>query len=102
MSNDKRKVGVRLLTLSGCNHCNLLKNGLDAEGITYTNIDADVYSAFADQVEFKFQTKLYPIVFLEVEENVITLLSETNLELSDEIRTFNSIPELIGIIKSYI
>jgi glutaredoxin len=104
MSNDKREVGgkVRVLTLSDCDYCSWLKSELDIEGITYTNIDANTFSDFANMVEDKFQTKYYPIVFIDIGDKVITILSETKLETSETLRTFNTIPELVGIIKSYI
>lgn len=102
MSNDKREVGVRLLTLSDCDYCMWLKSELDAEGIAYDNIDANKFSDFADQIEDKFKTQYYPIVFLDLGEKVITIVSETELETSDTLLTFDTIPELVGIIKKYI
>jgi len=101
MSN-KSKVGVRLLTLSDCDLCIWLKSELDKEGIAYDNIDAYKFSDFADQVEDKFKTEHYPIVFLDLGDKVITIVSETKLETSETLRTFNTIPELTSIIKSYI
>lgn len=101
MSN-KEKVGVRLLTLSDCAYCNWLKSELDAEGIAYDNIDADKFSDFADQVEQKFKTESYPIVFIDLGPKVITIIPETELETSDTLLTFDTIPQLVGIIKKYI
>ena len=101
MSN-KEKVGVRLLTLSDCAYCNWLKSELDAEGIAYDNIDADKFSDFADQVEQKFKTDTYPIVFIDLGPKVITIIPETELETSDTLLTFDTIPQLVGIIKKYI
>lgn len=102
MSN-KREVGViRLLTLSDCDYCMWLKSELDELGITYVNIDANKFSDFADDIEQKFKTESYPIVFIDLGVKVITIVSETELEPSDTLRTFDTIPELIGIIKQYI
>lgn len=101
MSN-KREVGIRLMTLSDCDLCIWLKSELDAEGIAYDNIDAYQFSDFADQVEEKFKTEHYPIVFIDLGDKVITILSETKLETSETLRTFDTIPELVGIIKQYI
>ena len=101
MSNES-KVGIRLLTLSDCDYCIWLKSELDGCGIAYDNIDADQFSDFADQVEEKFKTDKYPIVFVDLGPSVITIVSETSLDTSDKLRTFDTIPELIGIIKSYI
>ena len=102
MSNENEKVGIRLLTLSGCDYCDWLKSELDGRGITYDNIDADQFSDFADKVEDKFQTEAYPIVFIESNNDVITIVPETKLETSDTLRTFDTIPELVNIIKKYI
>jgi len=101
MSN-KNEVGIRLLTLSDCDYCTWLKSELDAEGITYDNIDANQFSDFSSAVENKFKTDSYPIVFIDLGFNLVTIVPETELETSDTLRTFGSIPELIGIIKQYI
>jgi len=95
-------IGIRLLTLSDCDYCMWLKSELDGEGISYENIDADEFSDFADSVEYKFKTDKYPIVFIEKENEITAIVPETELETSKTLRTFNTIPELIGIIKSYI
>ena len=104
MSNDEREVRVRVnvLTLSDCDYCNLLKSELDKEGIAYNNIDAYQFPDFAQSIEDKFKTKYYPIVFIDHDNLITTLVSETDLETTNILRTFNTMPELIGIIKSYI
>jgi glutaredoxin len=104
MSNDgmNGEVGVRILTLSDCDYCIWLKNELDANEISYTNIDAEVFSDFSDEIENKLKTDTYPMVFIDLGPNVIALVGETDLETNETLRTFDSIPELIGIIKSYI
>ena len=99
---SKRELGVRLLTLSDCDYCNWLKSELDAEGISYDNIDANKFSDFADQVEQKFKTEAYPIVFIDIGVKIITIVPETELETSDTLLTFDTIPQLVGIIKKYI
>lgn len=96
------EVGVRIVTLSDCDYCKWLKSELDAHRISYINIDADKFSDIADELENKFGTQYYPMVFVNVGSKAIAILSETNLETSDTLRTFDTIPELIGIIKSYI
>lgn len=102
MSNEREKVGIRLLTLSDCDYCDWLKSELDAEGIIYNDINAYAFSEFADQIEEKFKTESYPIVFIETKDNVTVIVSETKLETSETLRTFNTIPELVGMIKKYI
>jgi len=99
---EKEEVGVRLLTLRDCDYCSWLKSELDGKGITYTNIDADEHNDFSTAVEQKFKTDLYPIVFIDLGKKVITIVGETKLETSDTLRTFDTIPHLVGIIKQYI
>jgi len=101
MSN-KREVGVRLLTLSDCDYCKWLKSELDAEGIAYDNIDANKFSDFSDQIENKFKTETYPIVFIDLGVKIITIVPKTELETSDTLLTFDTIPQLVSIIKRYI
>ena len=98
----KEEVGVRLLTLSDCDYCNWLKSELDEEGIIYTNINANEYDDFPTAIEQKFKTDTYPIVFIDLGLTVITIVGETSLETSNTIRTFDTIPQLVGIIKQYI
>ena len=98
----KEEVGVRLLILSDCDYCNWLKSELDEEGIIYTNIDANEYDDFSTAIEQKFKTDTYPIVFIDLGLTVITIVGETSLETSNTLRTFDTIPQLVGIIKQYI
>lgn len=102
MSNNKREVGVRLLTLRDCDYCTWLKSELDGCGIAYTNIDANEFIDFANEIEDKFKTEYYPIVFIDLGEQVVTIVAETKLEISETLRTFTTIPELVGMIKKYI
>lgn len=98
----KEEVGVRLLTLSDCDYCNWLKSELDEEGIIYTNINANEYDDFSTAIEQKFKTDTYPLVFIDLGLTVITIVGETSLETSNTLRTFDTIPQLVGIIKQYI
>ena len=104
MSNDgmNGEVGVRIVTLSDCDYCMWLKSELDGCGINYTNIDAEMFNDFSDEIENRLKTEIYPMVFIDLGSNVIALVGETSLETNETLRTFNTIPELIGIIKSYI
>ena len=96
------EVGVRILTLSDCDYCSWLKSELDSQGISYADIDADKFSEFSESIEEKFKTISYPIVFIELGPKVVTIVPETDLDTSETLRTFDTIPELVGIIKSYI
>ena len=104
MSNDgmNGEVGVRIVTLSDCDYCRWLKSELDANEISYTNIDAELFSDFSDAIEDRLKTDTYPMVFIDLGPNVIALVGETSLETNETLRTFDTIPHLVGIIKSYI
>jgi glutaredoxin len=104
MSNDEMngEVGVRIVTLSDCDYCNWLKSELDGCGINYTNIDAEIFNDFSDEIEDRLKTETYPMVFIDLGPNVIALVGETSLETNETLRTFDTIPHLVGIIKSYI
>mgnify|MGYP003335310250 CR=1 FL=1 len=104
MINDgmNGEVGIRLLTLKDCDYCKWLKSELDGQGISYVDIDADENSDFSDNIENKLKTNSYPIVFIEIKSRIISIVPETDLATNEILRTFDSIPELIGIIKSYI
>lgn len=93
---------IRILTLEYCDACNWLKSELGSEKIEYVNIDAEQNSEFADSIEEKFKTKHYPIIFLESDKNVITILPETELEPSPTLITFTTIPQAINLIKKHI
>jgi glutaredoxin len=104
MSNEGRneEVGVRILTLSDCDYCIWLKSELNSCRINYIDIDAEQFSDFSDSIEDKFKTDTYPIVFIDLGPKVVTIVPETSLDTSETLRTFDTIPHLVGIIKSYI
>jgi glutaredoxin len=96
------EVGVRVLTLSDCDYCIWLKSELDSCGIAYVDIDANKFDDFSDKVEQEYKTNRYPIVFIETKQDTIIILGETELATTDKLRTFDTIPELVSIIKKYI
>lgn len=101
--SSKRELGViKLVTLSDCDYCIWLKSELDEQGIIYTNINAYDNPKLADEIESKYKTESYPIIFIDLGVKVITIVPETKLETSDTLLTFDTIPQLIGIIKRYI
>jgi len=93
---------IRILTLEYCDACNWLKSELKNEKIEFVNIDADQNSDLANSVEEKFKTEHYPIIFLESDKDIITILPETKLEPSPILHTFTTIPQAIELIKKYI
>ncbi len=96
------EVGVRLLTLSDCDYCIWLKSELDSCGISYVDIDVNKFDEFSTSVEKEYKTDTYPIVFIETGNNVVVIVSETELDTTDKLRTFDTIPHLVTIIKKYI
>jgi len=96
------EVGVRVLTLSDCDYCIWLKSELDSCGIAYVDIDANKFNDFSDKVEQEYKTNRYPIVFIETKQDTIVILGETELATTDKLRTFDTIPELVSMIKKYI
>ena len=96
------EVGVRVLTLSDCDYCMWLKSELDSCGIAYVDIDANKFDDFSNKVEQEYKTNRYPIVFIETKQDTIIILGETELATTDKLRTFDTIPELVSMIKKYI
>jgi glutaredoxin len=96
------EVGVRVLTLSDCDYCMWLKSELDSCGIAYVDIDANKFDDFSNKVEQEYKTNRYPIVFIETKQDTIVILGETELATTDKLRTFDTIPELVSMIKKYI
>lgn len=93
---------IRILTLEYCDACNWLKSELRNKKIEFVNIDAEQNSEFANDIEKNFKTEHYPIIFLEGEKDVITILPETKLDTSSILHTFITIPEAIELIKKHI
>jgi glutaredoxin len=96
------EVGVRVLTLSDCDYCIWLKSELDSCGIAYVDIDANKFDDFSNKVEQEYKTNRYPIVFIETKQDTIIILGETELATTDKLHTFDTIPELVSMIKKYI
>jgi glutaredoxin len=96
------EVGVRVLTLSDCDYCIWLKSELDSCGIAYVDIDANKFDEFSTKVEKEYKTDTYPIVFIETGKDTIVIVGETELDTTDKLRTFDTIPHLVNIIKKYI
>jgi glutaredoxin len=93
---------IRILTLSYCDVCKWLKSELSKEGLEYKEIDVEMFDSFASDIEKKFKTEHYPIIFLENDQNIITILPATELEPSPILHTFDTIPQAIQLIKQHI
>lgn len=82
-----------ILTLEGCKYCEHLKEKLNELNIPYINIDAIQNSELADKLEQYYGCDSYPMIILNKPYNIIWL-SKTVMELSSNIRVFNTIEEL--------
>jgi len=58
---------IKVVLLSGCHWCALLKGALESHNITYETIDADKESTLADQLEDLLNTTYYPIVLIDTD-----------------------------------
>lgn len=67
---------LRIYSLSYCEHCVKLKRILKEEGIEFEDIDADVDYDESTQLESILETNAYPIVEMEMYDNVIYYVSE--------------------------
>ena len=72
------------------------------EGLEYKEIDVEMFDSFASDIEKKFKTEHYPIIFLENDQNVITILPATELEPSPILHIFDNVPQAIQLIKKHI
>lgn len=101
MRGGKEEMRVKILTIEGCDYCTWLKSELDAEHIPYIDINANKEYKLADKMEMTYKTDRYPMVIVPYKGTNIIILSETSLATSDTLRTFDTIPHLVGIIKQY-
>lgn len=90
---------IKILTLSWCEKCEMLKKQLSIERIKYENVDAEINGKFADSIEDKYMTESYPIILLEDGTKVTVLLNETRLENAKDVIIFDTVEEAIELIK---
>ena len=95
-------MNIRVLTLSWCEKCKELKDRMKSEGIRYEEMDAGINGKYADDVEDKFLVRMYPIIFINLEDRDVVLVKETRLETGENLRTFDTVDDAIEIIKQYI
>jgi glutaredoxin len=89
---------MEIFTLSGCDYCKSLEQGLKLLGITYNNINVTNNDFLADKLEETYQCESYPMIILKGPLNKIWL-PESSLLPSPQIRIYNSIPQLLEQIK---
>lgn len=93
---------ITLYTLPYCNYCQALKKALTHMSIPFKDIDVDTQYYIGDQLEQQFQTESYPIIYCKkTEKEYIYILSQTNLEVLNNIRIFNTIDEALELLLTY-
>jgi glutaredoxin len=98
MDSERGENVITLYTLKTCDKCKQLKDGLDKNGINYNNIYMEDYGMLADRIEKLYRCEKYPMVIYA--ENI--WLPESSSLPSTNIAIYNTIPELIKMIKSKI
>ena len=100
---EKRGVGeITLYTLPYCKYCQALKQALKHLKISFKDVDVDTHYYIGDALEQQLQTESYPIIYCKkTEKEYIYILSQTNLEVLDNIRIFNTIDEALELLLTY-
>jgi len=103
MGIEKKGEGeITVYSLPYCQYCNLLKDTLDKLDIPYTDINIDLNPLIGDHLEDTLKTESYPIIYFKKREGeYIYILSETNLEILNGVRIFNTIDEALEILLQY-
>jgi glutaredoxin len=99
----KKGVGeITLYTLPYCNYCQALKQALKQLNVPFKDIDVDTQYYIGDALEQQLQTESYPIIYCrKTEQEYIYILSQTNLEVLNNIRIFNTIDEALELLLTY-
>jgi glutaredoxin len=84
-------------TLEGCEHCKILKEGLQTLGIPFNDVNVSLNSKAGDIIENTYKCYSYPIIILK-QPAQMTWLPETELLPSPSIRVYFSIYGLIDEI----
>ena len=86
--------GIMVYALETCDKCNMLKNGLDRNGIQYQYINISRNDKLGDKLEEVYKCTSYPMVL----KNDIMFLPYTSLPINPGIRIYDSIDELIQLL----
>ena len=99
----KKGVGeITLYTLPYCTYCQALKQTLKQLKVPFKDIDVDTQYYIGDALEQQLQTESYPIIHCrKTEQEYIYILSQTNLEVLNNIRIFNTIDEALELLLTY-
>jgi glutaredoxin len=96
---------INVYSLEYCSHCKHLKEGLEKEGITFTDYNADTYFDESKKLEELLDTDTYPIVEVKADSEVIYFVVGeyiTQAKLDDGIykETYQSIQNLVFQLKN--
>jgi len=86
---------IRVYALETCDRCQQLKDELDRNGIKYQYINISRNNELGDKLEEVYKCASYPMVL----NKTTMLLPYTSLPNNPNIKIFNSIAELIQILK---
>lgn len=93
-----RKWEMVIYGIEGCKYCSELKYKMGIINIPFTYINISANDKLGDKIEELFKCLVYPMVILKQPQQ-ITWLPETSLLHSNNIRTFNTIKQLLINIK---
>lgn len=90
---------VMVFMVYGCRYCDMLKDGLDKNGIRYKGIDVGLDNGVGDIIESTYKCTKYPMVIFHKINRSLIWLPETELLPSPNVRIYNTIEQLIKEIK---
>lgn len=99
-------MNIAIYSLSYCEHCLRLKQGLKDAGIEFDDIDADNYYDETIELEELLSTKNYPILVIEDSKDTIYFINESRppQKIKENVYTisFPTIDSLLLQVKNYI
>ena len=85
---------IMVYALETCNRCNELRSKLDENDIQYQYINISKNNRLGDKLEEIYKCSSYPMVL----SKAIIFLPYTSLSINPNIKTYNSIAELVQIL----
>jgi len=93
---------ITLYTLTYCKYCQALKKVLKEMSIPFKEVDVDKNEKMGDWLEHNLKTYSYPIIFCQkTSKEYIYILPDTNLEVLNQVRIFNTIDEALKLLLTY-
>lgn len=90
--------GIMVYALETCDKCSTLRDGLDKNGIQYQYINISRNNELGDKLESVYKCTSYPMVLVNKIEPIM-FLPYTSLLITPHIKLYNSIAELLQILK---